>query len=61
MNMPLTFLIYVTCVTHVLSGGDRVGGKSQKFGYENFNVSFANNSADEDTVKILKGFQIEHI
>ena len=75
MNVPLTLLIRLTCVTHVLRSGDRVrswvnrimhcgmrnglGGKTENLDKICFKVSFAISSADKDTVKILNEFQIE--
>ena len=73
--MPLALLIRVTCVTHVLRGGDRarswvnrimyrgmwngLSGKTENSDKISFKVPFANSSADKDTVKILNEFQIE--
>ena len=75
MNVPLTLLIRVTCVTHVLRGGDRarswvnrimhhgmwndLTGKAKNLDKISFKVPFADSSADKDKVKILNGFQIE--
>ena len=74
-NVPLTLLIRMTCVTHVLRGGDRVrswvnkiihhgmrnglSGKTENLDKIGFKVPFAISSADKDTVKILNEFQIE--
>ena len=74
-NVPLTLLIRMTCVTHVVRGGDRVrswvskimhrwmrnglSGKTENLDKICFKVSFAISSADKDTVKILNEFQIE--
>ena len=72
-NVPLTLLIRLTCVTHVLRGGDRVrswvsglvgmrnglSGKAENFDKIGFKVPFAISSADKDIVKILNEFQIE--
>ena len=73
--MPLTLLIRMTCVTHVVRGGDRVrswvsgqvyrgmrnglSGKVENFDKIGFKVPFAIFSADKDTLKILNEFQIE--
>ena len=74
-NVPLTLLIRLTCVTHVLNSGDRVrswvnryvyhgvrnglSGKAGNLDKIGFKVPFAISSADKDTVKILNEFQIE--
>ena len=73
--MPLTLLIRMTCVTHVLRGGDRarswvnrimchgmwngLSGKTENSDKISFKVSFAISSANKDTVKILNEFEIE--